>query len=278
MAVTRLIERRVAKPWGRRDLPEPFGAVQADEEPVGEIWFEDPAARDLPLLVKYLFTSEKLSVQVHPGDSAARKAGYERGKEEAWLVLRAEPGATIGLGLKREAGKDALRAAAADGSIEHMLDWRPVAAGDFLYSPAGTVHAIGPGLALIEIQQNVDLTYRLYDYERPRELHVEEAIEAADPRPYEPSRLYRVDEGREILRAEAFTIERMRGERNGALTAGEAPVWLVPVRGTTIVGGRALEPGTVWLADSPSSLSLGAGAELLVAYSGPAGPATISRP
>jgi mannose-6-phosphate isomerase len=269
MAVTRLIERRVEKVWGRRDLPEHFGAIGAQDEPVGEIWFEDPARRDLPLLVKYLFTSEKLSVQVHPGDALARKAGFERGKEEAWLILRAEPGATIGLGLKHPASKDELRAAALDGSIEQMLDWRPVAAGDFLHSPAGTVHAIGPGLALIEIQQNVDLTYRLYDYGRPRELHVEEAVEAADPRPYDPPmRLHRVDERREILRGRDFSIERMRGERHGALTAGEAPVWLVPVSGTTIVAGQALEPGTVWLADAPSSLSLGEGAELLVAYSG----------
>src|SRR3546814_2738640 len=92
-----------------------------------------------------------------------------RGKDEAWLILAAEPDSTIALGTKRPVGREELRDAALDGSIEDLLDWKPVKAGDFYYSPAGTVHAIGAGITLIEVQQNVDLTYRLYDYGRPRD-------------------------------------------------------------------------------------------------------------
>src|SRR5690606_21069723 len=122
------------------------------------------------LLVKYIFTSEKLSVQVHPSDAqAALGEPGDRGKEECWLVLDAEPGAQLGLGLTRNLAQDELRAAALDGSIEDMLGWRSVSPGDFFRILPGTVHAIGPGLSLVEVQQNSDTTYRLYDYGRPRE-------------------------------------------------------------------------------------------------------------
>lgn len=107
-----------------------------------------------------LFTAEKLSVQVHPDDAFARDHGFRRGKDEAWLILAAEPGATIALGTLEVMSREELRAAALDGSIEHKLFWKPVKTGDVLYSPAGTVHAIGGGLTLIEVQQNIDLTQR----------------------------------------------------------------------------------------------------------------------
>jgi mannose-6-phosphate isomerase len=272
MAVTKLIERRVEKVWGRRDLPTAFGPVATHDEPVGEIWFEHPAGVDMPLLIKYLFTSEKLSVQVHPDDEAAAKAGRRRGKEEAWIVLGAEPGATIGIGLRHTVSKERLRAAALDGSIERLLDWRPAAAGDFYYSPAGTVHALGPGLTLIEVQQNVDLTYRLYDYGRPRELHLDEAIEAADPIPYEPPmRPYPFGEGREILAdGRAFVLERWSGPASARIVADKAaPIWLIPTAPGGEADGQSLEPGTVWIADDPALLSLAEGADLLLAYPGP---------
>ena len=162
---TKLTTRRIEKVWGRHQLSPWFPDAPAEGEPVGEVWYEmEGVPADAPeLLVKFLFTSEKLSIQVHPGDAAARASGYPRGKDEAWLVLAAEPQATIALGLKREVSRDALRAAALDGSIETLVEWRPVKAGDVIYSPAGTVHAIGPGLAIVEVQQNLDLTYRLYD-------------------------------------------------------------------------------------------------------------------
>lgn len=272
MSVTKLLQRRVEKPWGRRDLPDMFGPVADADDPLGEIWFEHPDGRDVDLLVKYLFTSQKLSVQVHPDDVGAQRAGHPRGKEEAWLVLRAEPGATIGLGLKAPATREALRQGALDGSIETMLDWRPVSPGDSFYSPAGTVHAIGPGLALIEVQQNVDLTYRLYDYGRPRELHLDAGVEAADPRPYvSPGQPYLRPDGREILAdGRAFVLERWSRPTTGSLAATPRhPIWIIPVKSGGAIEGEPLEAGTVWLVDGDARLSLSEGSDLLAAYPGP---------
>ena len=271
MTAVRLVMRRVEKPWGRRDLLAPFGDVPPVGAPVGEIWFEDPRGGNPELLVKYLFTSEKLSVQVHPDDAAAQARGHARGKEEAWLVLEAEPEAVIGLGLKTRVTSDELRAAALDGRIEELIDWRPAAPGDYYYSPAGTVHALGPGLKLIEIQQNVDLTYRLYDYGRPRDLHVEEAVAVADPVPYEPPfEPYALGERRTILaEGRKFVLERWTGPVSAQpVGVPDTALWLVPVEGEGTLEGAALEPGTVWIAEGHAELELAKGAVLLVAYPG----------
>jgi mannose-6-phosphate isomerase len=146
-------------------------------ERIGEVWFTD--GEELPLLAKYIFTSERLSIQVHPNDEQARERGLTQGKSECWYILDAEPGATLGLGLKREVPKDELRVAALDGSIEELMNWRPVTRGDFVFVPSGTIHAIGAGISLLEFQQNADVTYRLYDYGRPRELHLDDGMEVA---------------------------------------------------------------------------------------------------
>ena len=178
------LERRyVEKPWGRTELPPMFDAPAGKR--VGEVWFT--GAGEKPLLVKYLFTSERLSIQVHPDDQQARACGLPRGKSECWYILDAERGSTLGLGLKREVPADELRAAALDGSIEQLIDWQPVHAGDFFMVPAGTIHAVGAGISLLEFQQNSDVTYRLYDYGRPRELHLEEGVAVARAEPYPTS-------------------------------------------------------------------------------------------
>ena len=270
MSAVKLIEKRVEKIWGRRDLPAMFGGEWRGEEPLGEIWFEHPRGRDVELLVKYLFTSEKLSIQVHPDDQAAVAAGHKRGKEEAWVVLAAEPDAVIGVGLREPVSRERLRAAALDGSIEALVDWRPAAAGDGYYSPAGTVHALGPGLTLVEIQQNVDLTYRLYDYGRPRELHLDQGIEAANPIPYAaPTVLRSLGAGREILaEGRAFVLERWTNAEGTLHATTERPVWLVPVAGGGSIAGELLAPGAVWLAEGEIRLSLDRGSELLAAYPG----------
>ena len=271
MPVTRFEARRVEKVWGRRDLPDMFGGAHSGPEPVGEIWFEHPDGRDVALLVKYLFTSEKLSIQVHPDDRAAAAAGYRRSKDEAWVVLRTDPDATIGIGMRQGMSREALRRAVLDGSIEHMLDWRPARAGDIYYSPAGTVHALGPGLMLIEIQQNADLTYRLYDYGRPRELHLDEGVAAANPVPYRsPMSPYLRADGRELLaEGGVFVLERWSRPFAGALRAdAERPVWLVPVVGDAAIGDEALAPGTAWLVDGDAPIRVDADAQLLVAYPG----------
>jgi mannose-6-phosphate isomerase len=174
----------VEKPWGRTDLPA--FVPDAGGRRIGELWFEAPDKRALPLLVKYLFTSERLSVQVHPDDAAARARGLPHGKSECWYVVEAEHGARLALGFREEIGRERLRAAALDGSIEALLDWKPVRAGDVFSVPAGTVHAIGGGISLIEVQQPSDVTYRLYDFGRPRELHLDDALAVAAHGPYAP--------------------------------------------------------------------------------------------
>ena len=271
MAATRLERRPQQRIWGRQRLPACFRGCD-NGHPVGEIWFEN-GARD-PLLVKYLFTSERLSIQVHPDDAAARAAGHRHGKDEAWLVLAAEPGAVIGLGLKRSVSKDELRAAALDGSIEELIDWRPVKPGDSFYSPAGTVHAIGGGLSLIEIQQNVDLTYRLYDYGRPRELHLDAALAAARPGPLpNGSTTKALAPGRRLLSpGGSFTVERWtiqgRYELRGELL-------IIPLKAMGRLDGERLKAGSVWRIDGAAALDASDGAELLAAYPGPPDPEAL---
>jgi mannose-6-phosphate isomerase len=200
----KLGRRYVEKPWGQTELPPQFDAPSGKS--IGEVWFT--SAHDLPILIKYLFTSERLSVQVHPSDEQARRLGLPSGKSECWYILDAEPGATIGLGLLYSISADELRAAALDGSIEQMMEWRPVAPGDFLFVPPGTIHAIGGGISLIEIQQNADVTYRLYDYGRPRELHVSEAVAVATREPYPSSLAQHLDAGhqRTLVDGPHFTL------------------------------------------------------------------------
>lgn len=269
MPATRLITKRVEKPWGRFDLWPGFANAEG-KEPIGEIWFEQPGGGDPELLVKYLFTSERLSIQVHPDDAAARAKGYPRGKDEAWLILAAEPHACIAIGTIEVMTREELRAAALDGTIETLVDWKAVKAGDVFYSPAGTVHAIGPGLTLVEIQQNVDLTYRLYDYGRPRELHLDEGIAVSDPVPYvAPHIPHELTPGRTILAdGPAFVLERWDLAGVGRLASDERPLWLVPLTGGGTIDGEPFEAGGVWLVEEGAQLALDPGTDMLVAYPG----------
>ncbi len=256
MTATRLTTMRVEKPWGRKTLCKGFD--NPDHATIGEIWFEAPARVDAALMVKYLFTSEKLSIQVHPDDAAAQAAGYTRGKDEAWVILEAEPDAMIALGTVRDASREELRAGALDGSIETLVDWKPANAGDIIYSPAGTVHAIGAGLTLIEVQQNVDLTYRLYDYGRPRELHLEAGVAVSDPVPFVIRPVPgEIAPGREILCAGGkFVLERWTwaAERTVMLPYGVAG-WLIPVSGSGTIDGSPYKTGECWLVDGSAMVA-----------------------
>lgn len=258
--------RTVEKVWGRDALPAPFVAPEGRR--IGEIWFEPPA--DLPeLLVKYLFTSEKLSVQCHPDDDQAEAAGLGRkGKEECWLVVAAEPGATLGIGFHDTLTADELRAAALDGSIEEKLVWHPVQAGDFFYIPANTVHAIGPGCSIIEIQQNSDITYRLYDYGRPRELHLEEGMAVAHGAPY-PAELYqRLPESGSATLVDGphFRLDLVDGEAPEGLQYAYAESALViPMRGEVLVDGALVNPGECALAKGLADVSFAPDGKALVA-------------
>jgi mannose-6-phosphate isomerase len=195
--VQKLATKIVDKPWGKRGIDPRFG-VEPDRQ-VGEIWFEPPAGRELDVMVKYLFTTERLSIQVHPDDATARERGYPRGKDECWIVLDAADDAELGIGTVRNVPPGNLIEAARDGSIVELMDWRRPSKGDFIYNPAGTIHALGPGLTVLEIQQAVDLTYRLFDYGRPRELHLDEAEAVIRPEPHHDNRDTKVNGRSKIL-------------------------------------------------------------------------------
>lgn len=251
--------RQVAKPWGRMQLPAPFSNEGRD--PVGEIWFADEDAAPLPLLAKYLFTSEKLSIQLHPNDAQARARGLNSGKEECWLVIDADPDAVLGIGTLHPLSADELRRAALDGSIEALMDWKPVERGDFFYVPAGTVHAIGAGVSLIEVQQNADVTYRLYDYGRPRELHLDDGVAVADARPYADARATRVDFAEDRLLVDGPVFRVMLGGDQCDL-AGSGATLILPLAGRAFAGATsagagdclAVDEGTPWHADPDARL------------------------
>ncbi|AYJ87178.1 phosphoheptose isomerase [Sphingomonas paeninsulae] len=267
MPATKLTTIRVDKPWGRKKLWPGFDNDSGAQ--TGEIWFEAPKGTDPDLMVKYLFTSEKLSIQVHEDDASAHAVGHERGKDEAWVILGAEPDSTIGLGLHETVSGEALRAAALDGSIETLVDWKPVHAGEVIYSPARTIHAIGAGLTVIEVQQNVDLTYRLYDYGRPRELHLDKGIAVSDPKPFKiVDTGYDAGAGRKILcEGGKFVMERWSWDGARDVTMPDrVPGWLIPITGGGTVDGTRFEAGEGWMVNGGAALVVDAGSDLLFAY------------
>jgi mannose-6-phosphate isomerase len=251
-----LTTKTVEKPWGADTLPAPFQTPAGKR--IGEIWFEPP--KDLPqLLVKYIFTSEKLSVQVHPSDAQTEAAGLGRqGKEECWLVIDAEPDAVLGIGFDGPVSADRMREAALDGSIEEMLVWHPVKAGDFFYIPANTVHAIGGGCSIIEIQQTSDITYRLYDYGRPRELHLEEAIGIAKGEPHDPACRRHLPEHGDVRLADGpyFRLDRVDGLPDIETAARyHGQLLVIPREGEAVVGGERVAPGQCALAPSIDAIT-----------------------
>jgi mannose-6-phosphate isomerase len=258
---TELIE----KPWGRTDIPPMF--PNPDGRKIGEVWFTSET--DEPLLLKWLFTSERLSVQVHPNEAQAQERGLSRGKTECWYIVDAEPEATLGLGLVRAVGEEELRAAALDGSIERLLDWRPVQAGDFFFVPPGTIHAIGGGLTLIEFQQNADVTYRLYDYGRPRELHLEDGVAVARRESY-PSELATVADVPDVLvdGPEFTLVHAVNGTAPGEALADRRR-WVIPIEGTVTSGAESAGPGECLIIEPGAQLDF-AGARILIGAEGPA--------
>ena len=270
MTATTLSTHRVEKPWGRHRLWPGFADPAPDADPIGEIWFKAPGDSTPDLLIKYLFTSEKLSVQVHPNDEQAHAAGLPRGKDECWVILDAEPDSTIALGTKYPTDRETLRAAALDGSIEELLDWKPVKAGDFFYSASGTIHAIGAGITLVEVQQNSETTYRLYDYGRPRELHLDQGIAVSDPVPFAPHPMPgKVADDRVILvEGPKFVLERWPGgDRTVTLPQGMTG-WLVALKGAGTIDGITFNAGECLALEGRCGLHGAPGSDLLFAYPG----------
>lgn len=266
MGATKLAPKAVAKPWGRRDV-SPW--CTARDTAIGELIYD--CGDEAPLLLKTLFTAERLSVQVHPDDVTARAMGFARGKDEAWIVLAAEAGAAIALGLRHVVSRDTLAAAARDGSIEALLNWYPARAGDVFFSPAGTIHAIGAGLTLVEVQQNLDLTFRLFDYGRDRSLHVDDGVAVARPGPWEWPRVSRqLGEGRQsLVEGPSFVVERVAAHGRATLTPpARRATWLAITHGAGCIDGAPCSAGEVWLAESSSKVEFDGAGEVLLAYAG----------
>lgn len=192
---------------------------------------------DLPILIKFIDAKSDLSVQVHPDDAyAAQKEGGQRGKTEMWYVVDAEPGASLVFGLSREVTLGKIRTRIDEGKLERYLHRVPVRRNDVFYIPSGTIHAIGKGIVIAEIQENSNLTYRLYDYGRlgkdglPRPLHVEKALEVAslkaDQDPRQPMRILRYTPGcaREVLTScQYFSVERWIVKSEGGVVLPALP-------------------------------------------------------
>jgi len=226
------------------------------EKRIGEVWFWP---QDQSLLAKFIFTSDRLSIQVHPSDAQAARLEGSQGKSEMWHILRAEPGARIALGPRQPVSRERLREAALSGEIEQLLEWIEVQAGETYFIYPGTIHTIGPGVTLCEIQQYSDLTYRLYDYGRPRPLHLEKAVEVATLEPH-PGRTTPVSlgEGRTLLAScPYFIVERWDlGSAIHYQPDSQCGQVLMVLEGRGSLGREPFKAGEVWL--------IPAGAEPLV--------------
>lgn len=264
--------------WGGEKLTERYGKV-TDISPVAESWelsfhpdgptlvesgerlesCVDRAALGeacesfefFPMLIKLIDAKQNLSVQVHPDDEYALANEHSFGKTEAWYIVEADEGAGIYLGFKRDVTRDEVERAICDNSLTELLNFYPVKAGECYFIPAGTIHAIGAGCLICEIQQNSNLTYRVYDYGRldkegkPRELHVERALRVADLKKYERSAPSVDDSGEEVLAScRYFHATRLTiGGEASVYTDKSSFKCLVCVRGEGSIGGRRIVQG-----------------------------------
>jgi mannose-6-phosphate isomerase len=275
MAIENASVQIVRKPWGRADL-HPWSDIDGSGDAVGELWFERVGKNAPPpaLLLKLLFTSEPLSIQVHPDDAFAHTMGLPNGKTEAWYILSAGPAAQVAVGLKRHLMPQELRESIRDGSIADLVQWRPVAKGDVIFVPAGTIHAIGAGIVLAEIQQRSDATFRLFDYGRQRDLHEDNAVAVSDAGPAlnqcDPTCL---GGARTVLIAsQYFVLERidLPASSSWALLA-DPETWILVLDGHAAVGLVAASAGqAIFVGGDRTSIEVGAtGLSGLIAYPGP---------
>lgn len=207
----------------------------------------------VPLLAKFIDAADELSIQVHPDDAYAREreaASGHLGKSEAWYILEAEPGARVVWGLKREVSRAEVQRAAEAGELEPLLNSVPVAPGEVIYNPPGTLHAIGAGILLFEIQQSSDLTYRLYDYGRRdrggelRELHLDKALEVLTLAPGQRAKVppqVLSDSVTRLVAAPQFVMERWEMRRTiRQKTDGETlELWTVLSGELTLTAGES---------------------------------------
>jgi mannose-6-phosphate isomerase len=275
LTIEHAIVRTKPKPWGSIDL-RPWSQASTRDGPIGELWFERPglAAPKTALLLKLLLTTEPLSIQVHPDDAFARSIGLSNGKTEAWYILSAVPGAQVAVGLNYPRSVTELRTAIRDGSIANIVHWHPVHKGDVVFIPAGTIHAIGAGIVLAEIQQHSDATFRLFDYGRQRELHIDNAVAVATAGPRErQSPAERLSRARMVLTVNPhFALEQIDLAPSSVWTL-DAPkeTWLLAIEGHAQLGLTRLSLGdAVFLEADHAEVEVGAdGLKALLAYPGP---------
>jgi mannose-6-phosphate isomerase len=263
--------------WGRNSLA-PFFPENPDGKCIGEIWFtceENPTSTGqflgelirenpgilgtaldsrhptiCPLLIKLIFTSERLSVQVHPDDEYAGKHHGCLGKTEAWYVMDSQPPGEVAVGFREPLTREKFRLAVASGEVEHLLDWRKVRQGDVIFTPAGTVHAIGAGLTICEIQENSDITYRLYDYGRPRELHLDHGIAVSKLAPHDcHTASKQLAEWRvALMDCEYFRMERLDLDRPLRIGRGQDYfLLLICLEGSGSIASQKFQAGTAWM-------------------------------
>ncbi len=262
--------------WGRESLAPYFS--ESPGQRIGEVWFsfEENLTSDgrrlgdliidepqilgnasdpwhpgiCPLLVKLLFTTQRLSVQVHPDDEYAQQHHQSLGKTEAWYVLDSQPPGEVAVGFRERLTSERLKAAAQSGEIEQLLNWRTVKRGGVIFVPAGTVHAIGAGLTICEIQENSDITYRLYDYGRPRELHLEHGTQVSDlgTHDFRVERIALADWREQLVECPYFRIERLRPGKSIRIEEGlRYYLLLVCVKGSGTIARQPFAAGQAWL-------------------------------
>jgi mannose-6-phosphate isomerase len=281
------------RPWGTTDL-SPIYPDHTFAEKIGEAWLTGDeckvangplagrtlaelskecgralvgdAARDperFPLLLKFLFPHEKLSVQVHPDDEQAQRTGQPWGKTECWYVAAAKPGSQVAMGLKAGVTRDEFQRAITENRADRLLNWINIYPGEMIYVAGGTVHTLGPGAILVETQQQSDCTYRLYDYGRPRELHLQEGLAAVKehvasgkvvrpgPSPINGSK----NKMAPLIRAPYFVVDQYEvKEKQTFLAADESGKnsvqILVAVEGCGIIEAPGMEPATLAKGDA----------------------------
>jgi len=281
------------RPWGTMDLSPIYPNYKCQEK-IGEAWLTGDdckvnngplagqslaqlstrfgrelvgsAARDpkrFPLLLKFLFPEEKLSVQVHPDDEMARQVGQPWGKTECWYVASAKPGAQIALGLKPGVSRLQLEQAIHSKRAEDLLNWINISSGDMIYVAGGTVHTLGPGSILVETQQQSDTTYRLYDYGRPRELHLKEGLAAVKERTASgkvlrpaPGKVNGQNNRQESLVAapyfvvDTFELKESKNFRTRDKSGKDSVQIMVAVEGCGVVEAPGMEPVTLAKGDA----------------------------
>jgi mannose-6-phosphate isomerase len=275
MAIEHASVQVARKPWGVADL-HPWSGIDGSGDAIGELWFQraDKNAPTPALLLKLLFTSEPLSIQVHPDDEFARSIGLPNGKTEAWYILSATPDARIAVGLKRHLTPQELRVSIRDGSIAVLAQWRPAIKGDFIFIPAGTIHAIGAGIVLAEIQQHSDATFRLFDYGRQRELHADSAVAVSNAGPVQTQSGPRfLTAARTALIASPhFVLERIDLPKSSNWTLNaDRETWFLVIEGQARIGLTNTTVGdAIFVEADRAGIEVGPdGMSGLIAYPGP---------